>query len=50
MTTRGGITYAVKFPAAVTGLDTGLAHVDGDAFCVMEVTRRERDAKKGRGR
>ena len=25
----------VKFPTAVTGLDTGLAHVDGDTFCVI---------------
>ena len=25
----------VKFPTAVTGLDTGLAHVDGDTFCVV---------------
>lgn len=49
-TTRGGITYAVKFPAAVTSLDTGLAHVDGDAFCVLEVTRREREREVQRKR
>jgi len=27
------VLEAVKLPAAVTGLDTGLAHVDTDAFC-----------------
>jgi hypothetical protein len=26
----------VEFPAAVTGLDTGLAHMDGDTFCENE--------------
>jgi hypothetical protein len=36
------ITYAVKFPAAVTGLDTGLAHVDGDTFCVKWKWQEER--------
>ena len=27
------VLEAVELPAAVTGLDTGLAHVDRDAFC-----------------
>jgi hypothetical protein len=28
------VLKAVKFPAAVSGLDTGLAHMDRDTFCL----------------
>jgi hypothetical protein len=42
------VLETVKFPAAVTGLDTGLAHMDGDTFC--EIRRRGGDQVRGASR
>ena len=30
------VLEAVKLPAAVSGLDTGLSHVDGDTLCAKK--------------
>jgi hypothetical protein len=33
---RDTVLEAVKLPAAVSGLDTGLAQMDGNAFCARK--------------
>jgi hypothetical protein len=39
------VLETVEFPAAVTGLDTGLAHMDRDTFCGINKEERQIERK-----